>query len=104
MYEKDGVKYYSPNESFDYPKMDTKHIPIAKHTPNGYDYECPYCGALITSGFIESEVEYTDNGKTYPICCNETLGFNGWGDTHDWEEIHCCNKCHKEFIIKSGCY
>ena len=91
MYEKNGVKYYSPSESFEYPDIDTKEIPSARHDGGSFD-------------FIANEDEYTDNGKTYPIYCNETLGYNGWGDFHDWEEIHCCPHCHKEFIITNGCY
>lgn len=102
MYEKNGIKYYSPDESFGYPKEDTSNIPYAKQAR--FDYICPHCRNVIPISFIATEEEYTDNGKTYPVCCNESLGFNGWGDSHDWEEIHCCPTCHKEFIITNGCY
>lgn len=106
MYEKNGIKYYSPNESFEYPKIDTSDIPTAMQNTllHNCDYICPNCEAPIPIEFVASDEEYTDNGKTYPVCCNESLGFNGWGDYHDWEEIHSCPYCHKEFIITNGCF
>lgn len=104
MYEKNGVKYYSPNESFGFPDIDTKEIPSARQDNGSFDYVCPNCKQIVDIWFIANEEEYTDNEKTYPIYCNETLGYNGWGDFHDWEEIHCCPHCHKEFIIEDGCY
>lgn len=104
MYEKDGIKYYSPSESFEYPDIDTKEIPKAKQNIDDFDYICPHCKHVVDISFIANEQEYEYGGKTYPIYANETLGFNGYGDVHDWEEIHCCPHCHKEFIINNGCY
>lgn len=104
MYEKDGVKYYSPSESFEYPDIDTEKIPTARHDSGSFDYVCPNCRQIVSIGFIANEKEYTDNGKEYPVYCNESLGGTMDGTYHDWEEIHCCPHCHKEFIIQNGCY
>lgn len=102
MYEKNGEKYYRPDEPFNFPEIDTRKLKRAY--TDRFDYVCPHCKNIISIGFIASEEEYTVNGKEYPIYCNENLGGTMDGTYHDWEEIHCCPHCNKEFYITNGCY
>ena len=103
MYEKNGIKYYSPDEKFHFPNVDMKRLKYARHD-NNFDYVCPYCNHKVPIGLIACDDGYDVNDKHYPIYCNETLGGTMDGTYHDWEEIHCCPECNKEFVISNGCY
>ncbi len=67
------------------------------NTKDDDPYSCPSCGKKPPEFNGE---HYKVCGKNYPQFQNEQRGYNGWSDTHTWEEVHHC--CDKEFVIYNG--
>ena len=84
-------KRFNP-ESFGYPDIDINGIQESD------DFRCPECGNWTP------DESYEVDGETYPIYCNETYTDTDMGISHDWDEIHVCNKCGKKFYFTNGCY
>lgn len=74
------------------------------------DYEhCPYCGNLedgIENAPFKSKAEYERryvvNGKSYPFEANlisysDEFAAKHYGVNMEWNEIHCCSYCKKEY-------
>ena len=59
---------------------------------------CPNCGTIHNNNYIG----YKINNKKYPKEINEkkgnTLNSNYW----NWDEIHCCENCKKEYWFNNG--
>lgn len=60
------------------------------------DYKCPKCGE------DPQDVPYEVEDKEYPKCYNTTKGYNGFVDCHEWDELHCCEKCKTYFWFRTG--
>lgn len=64
------------------------------------NFICPNCGVGLLD--YDPYTGYEVKGKEYPVIFNRRKGFNGWTDTDDWTEVHCCNNCKTEFISQNG--
>lgn len=93
-------KYTGPYFDWGLPKMDLTGIPECK-VDEDYDMCCPNCGEKLP---WDTEEEYTVNGKTYPITCNEHKFFCADFSSHTWCEIHCCPKCGTESWYQDDCF
>ena len=85
-----------PNDWFGFPKLDLTGIPNAKEIDHVNC--CPNC--LEEAAYDEYEV----NGVVFPQCFNETLFSSDLGTTHNWDEVHICQKCGTAYQLLSGCY
>lgn len=57
------------------------------------EYCCPNCNE-------EPDVEgYIVDGKEYPKFYNENKSY---GDSWDWDEVHCCENCKTVFWFTNG--
>lgn len=67
-----------------------------------YSYNCPNC-ADENDNYDLSE-GYNVDGENYPKYFNTRRGSNIDGNYHDWEELHCCRKCHTLYWFSNGAY
>jgi len=67
--------------------------------PRAKDYSCPNCGIPAP----EYDLWYIVDKKRYPLCYNESKGWNG-DQYHDWDEVHKCKGCKTEYYYSNGAY
>lgn len=58
--------------------------------------ECPNCGHTT------DDWPYHLDGERWPKITDEYKGYNGWNDTHDWNEIHKCVECRTKYWLETG--
>lgn len=80
--------------------MDKISYDLLALIPKAKDYKCP-CGNVAHE--YDPAKGYKVKGVLYPKYFNERKGYNG-DDYHDWEEIHFCKKCKKEYWFTNGAY
>lgn len=64
------------------------------------NYTCPTCGSEPPD---PGEIYLATKSKIeYPQYFNNRKYYNGSYDMHDWEELHYCKKCKKEYWFHNG--
>lgn len=58
--------------------------------------DCPICGREPEEGF------YRVGDENYPQCYNSYYAHRFGDPIFDFDEVHCCPVCKKEFYFKNG--
>jgi DNA-directed RNA polymerase subunit RPC12/RpoP len=62
------------------------------------DYKCPECG------YHGDDEDYIISGIKYPKIYNRRSGSTMDGSYDDWDEVHKCKRCGRDFWYVNGCF